>query len=161
LNYLREQLIPDLKTRLPETYELLQSANLVVHDAVEWIVLSGSRGLKGGSGTGSDLDLSLIVNVHSGMPAARKETHFRTVISQTLEFWNSPIDLDAAIVFDRTDCGLKCFQLSMFNELSCPFMKTDCFGIYKIQMGYNGFVPEMNIQIRNVFPMLMIWKRSR
>ena len=161
LNYLREHLILDLKARLPETYDLLQSANLVVHDAVDGIVLSGSRGPKGGSRPESDIDLSLIVNVHPWTPASSKEMLFRTVISQTLEFWNSPIDLDAAVVFDKTDCGLKCFQLSAFHEVSCPFMKADCFGIYQIQKGFDGFVPEMNIQIRNVFPMLMIWQRSR
>lgn len=52
----------ELKRLLPEIYGILCSSNLTVHDAVRSVVLSGSRGPKGGCRPDSDVDLSLLVD---------------------------------------------------------------------------------------------------
>ncbi|MFN8448068.1 MAG: hypothetical protein U0521_05645 [Anaerolineae bacterium] len=35
----------------------------------------------------------------------------------------------------------------------------DCFGIYKIQRGFDGYV-ESGVELKKVYPMLTIWRRE-
>ena len=37
----------------------------------------------------------------------------------------------------------------------------DCIGIYKTQKGFNGFVPDIGVLMEKVYPILVIWKRSK
>jgi predicted nucleotidyltransferase len=56
------ELSANLRQRLPETYPILAASNLSVHPVVRRVVLSGSRGLRGGYRPDSDIDLSLLVD---------------------------------------------------------------------------------------------------
>ena len=49
------QFRPELATLLPQTYELLRTAHLTLHEAVCQVTLLGSRGLAGGYHAASTL----------------------------------------------------------------------------------------------------------
>jgi hypothetical protein len=83
----------DLLTRLPETHILLAEANLCVHPAVTRVVLHGSRGLAGGFRPDSDIDLSLLVDMHR-LPAGGDLGGFLAgVIHTSLAQWRGTIEL--------------------------------------------------------------------
>ena len=148
---------PQLAILLPETYELLTSANLVVHPSVSRVVLHGSRGLAGSCRPDSDIDLSLIV----GLPQEElSETFFNDVTRTTLDHWHSSLEIDLAVVFDLKQCGLKCFQQTIWKRELCSLGGVDCFGLYKIQKGFHGFVKNAGIQVRLMVPCLTIWQRK-
>lgn len=147
---------PEFKTSLPETYALISTANLVVHPLVSQIVLHGSRGLPGGSRLHSDVDLSLITDLPESQIS---ESLFYDITRTTLDHWDSPIEVDLAVIFDLKRCGLKCFEQTTWQEGFCPLGGVDCFGIYKIQKGFHGFITNAGIQGRLMVPCLKIWQR--
>lgn len=151
---------PVLQSRLPDTYRLLRQGRFSVHHAVSQVVLHGSRGLKGRFRPDSDIDISLVVDV----TLADKEAFARLlqdVIDTSLESWNGSVELDLAVVFDNHDCGLVCFGLESWSEdESCPVGGMDCFGLYKSQKGFQGFVEGFGIQVRLMQPSLIIWERT-
>ena len=147
---------PDVAASLPATHALLMSSNLTVHRSVSKVVLHGSRGLRGGFRSHSDIDLSLIVDPPSG-PAI--EQHLEQVLETTLSHWHGPVEPDLAVIFDIQNCGLKCFEQIMWNEQICNVGGTDCFGLYKTQKGFHGLVTNAGIQIKLIYPCLTIWER--
>jgi hypothetical protein len=147
---------PDLKTLLPETYALLTTANLVVHPLVSQIVLHGSRGLAGGWRRNSDVDLSLIADLQESQIS---ESLCNALARTTLDHWHSSIEVDLAVIFDRKKCGLRCFEQTTWKEEFCQLGGVDCFGIYKIQKGFHGFITNAGIQVRRMVPCLKIWQR--
>ncbi len=153
LNYL-----PELTARLPDTHRLLLSANLVVHPDVSSIVLHGSRGLAGGCRPNSDIDLSLIVPIPEEQV---NKTLFQEITKTTLDHWQAPIEVDLAVIYDLKKCGLKCFEQTYWQEDICQIGGVDCFGIYKIQKGFHGFVKNAGIQVRCMYPCLKIWQREQ
>jgi hypothetical protein len=36
----------------------------------------------------------------------------------------------------------------------------DCFGLYKTQGGYNGLVINAGVQVKLMYPCLMIWRQD-
>jgi hypothetical protein len=150
-----------LKILLPATYELLKSSHLVIHKSVTGIILHGSRGIKGKARLESDIDLTLIVDAAtlSAQPDCR--TFLRHVSSVTLSHWRSQVELDLAIVFDTQDCGLKCFHRRTWDENLCSGGGVDCFGLYKIQKGFNGIVTDAGVQVKLMYPCLEIWNNSK
>lgn len=153
--------LPELESLLPETHAILAHANLVVHDAVRQVALEGSRGLAGGCRPDSDVDLTLIVDA-ARLPAAEpmRADLLRGVLLTTLDAWNSPVDLDTAAVFDKGDCcGLRCFDQRQWDDAIVGGRGLDCFGIYKIQRGFNGYVTS-GVELRKMYPMLVIWRRE-
>ena len=149
---------PEFKASLPETLVLLASANLVVHPLVTSVVLHGSRGLAGGCRPNSDVDLSLIVEIPEHQIT---ETLFYDIAGTTLDSWRSPIEVDLAVIYDLKKCGLKCFEQTTWQQEFCQFGGMDCFGIYKIQKGFDGFLTNAGIQVRLMYPCLKIWQRNR
>ncbi len=147
---------PALAELLPETNALLSSANLTVHPSVSKIVLHGSRGLAGGCRLNSDIDLSLIVDVGQGQIS---ESLFLEVTKTTLDHWQAAVEIDLAVIFDLKKCGLKCFEQTTWNQDFCQLGGMDCFGLYKIQKGFNGIVTNAGIQVRLMVPCLKIWQR--
>jgi len=150
---------PVLQSRLPETYLLLRQGQLKVHPAVSRAVLHGSRGPLGGQKPDSDVDISLVVDV----PLADRETLavlLQDVIDTSLREWRGPVELDLAAVFDNRGCGLTCFDVESWSgQKSCAKGGTDCFGLYKSQRGFRGFVENFGIQVRLMQPCLKIWER--
>jgi hypothetical protein len=79
------------------------------------------------------------------------------VINDTISTWTSIVEIDIAVVYDKLQCGLRCFQITSIESLKCKLIKPDCFGVYKTQKGFNGFVPDIGLSIEKVYPMLQIW----
>lgn len=140
---------------LSETEKILEENNLVIHHAVSKIVLMGSRGIQGGFRHDSDADLGLVLK-ESVFPA---EEHCREILELTLSSWKGGIELDIALVFDKLNCGLLCYERQHYDPNICPYGK-DCIGLYKIQKGFSGFVPEMGLEVKNIYPILVIWQDS-
>jgi hypothetical protein len=154
------QFLPELSVLLPETQALLCAANLTVHDAVCQVTLLGSRGLAGGCRAASDIDLSLMVDV-SLLPAEepQRANVLRTVLNTTLEAWQALVDVDLAAVFDLGNCcGMRCFNQRTWNDAIIGERGADCFGIYKTQRGFNGYVTQ-GVRLSAMYPMLAIWRR--
>jgi hypothetical protein len=149
----------ELETLLPETYSLLKSGGLAVHDSVSRIILHGSRGLKGGARPGSDIDLSLIVDSRT-LNQPDLESILHDILQTTLSNWQSPIELDLAVVFDIRNCALKCFDRTAWDEHFCSQSGINCFGLYKTQRGYRGLVVNAGVQVKLMYPCLKIWQRS-
>ncbi len=84
----------------------------------------------------------------------------RDVLETTLENWRSTVEPDLAAVFDIRECGLKCFCTTTFDDKLCKNGGEDCFGLYKIQKGFNGFVSPIGLQVKKLYPCLTIWQRS-
>lgn len=147
-----------LRAELPETYRLLASANLTLHPAVTRVVLSGSRGPAGGARADSDVDLTLIVD-SGGLPVGPELARLlEDVLATTLDNWRGAVEADLAAVFDSRGCGLGCFAERDYQAGACPTGDVDCFGIYKTQKGFSGFVPPIGIQTAKVHPCLVIWQ---
>jgi hypothetical protein len=149
----------ELETLLPETYSLLKSGGLAVHDSVSRVILHGSRGPKGGARPDSDIDLSLIVDSRA-LTRPYMESTRHDILQTTLSNWQSPIELDLAVVFDIRNCGLKCFNRTSWDEHFCSQSGINCFGLYKTQRGYNGLVVNAGVQIKLMYPCLRILQRS-
>ncbi len=151
---------PQLAALLPATHALLSSANVTVHPDVSRIILHGSRGPAGGYRPDSDIDLSLIVETRPAMPESDLAKLLREVINTTLTYWQGSIQVDLAAIFDVQNCGLKCFDQGVWDELLCATGGVDCFGLYKIQKGYRGFVKNAGVQVKQMYPCLKIWQRE-
>lgn len=149
----------ELETLLPETFSLLNSSGLAIHEKVIYVVLHGSRGLAGGARLDSDIDLSLIVDINTlSQPSIKALLERVTAI--TLEQWQSHVELDLAVIFDSRSCNLKCFRRKAWDETLCIQGGEDCFGIYKINKGFSGFINNAGIQVQRMYPCLVIWHRK-
>ena len=71
----------------------------------------------------------------------------------------SDIELDTALVFDKMNCGLVCYQQQIYDPTLCLHGK-DCIGLYKIQKGFSGFVPEIGLEVKKIYPILIIWENN-
>jgi hypothetical protein len=149
---------PTFAEMLPETYAILRAANLTVHPYVSRIVLHGSRGLAGGFRPDSGLDLSLIVSIPSGVGESELQHLLQTAYETTFNTWQSPIEPDLAIIFETRPCSLKCFEQTTWQENFCHLGGVDCFGLYKVQKGFNGLVTNAGIQVKRMYPCLQIWR---
>ncbi len=153
--------LPELALLLPETDRILRAAHLTVHEIVTQVTLEGSRGLAGGCRPESDVDLTLIVDA-AQLPAAEpaRADLLCAVLRLTLDQWRSPVDVDLAAVFDLgTCCGLRCFSQRQWDDAVIQGRGVDCFGIYKIQRGFDGYVTQ-GVELAKVYPILTIWRRE-
>jgi hypothetical protein len=151
---------PDVERLLPEVCALLRRSNLVIHDGVAQLFILGSRGLAGGFHAESDVDLSLMVDMQQ-LPQREpdREHYLRQVLDTTLTHWQGSVETDLAAVFDTfTCCGLRCFQTRNYDPDIIRDRGIDCFGIYKIQRGFNGYVTQ-GVQLAPMYPLLRIWHR--
>jgi hypothetical protein len=141
------------ENRLNETENILKNGNLVLHDSIFKIALMGSRGLAGGFRPDSDIDLGLIL--HPDYDPT--EQLCREVNELTLFHWTGDIELDTVVVFDKMRCGLPCYQQVKYNSTLCDHGK-DCIGLFKIQKGFSGFVPDIGLEVKSIYPVLIIWE---
>lgn len=140
----------------PALHALLREAGFAIHPSVTRIVLHGSRGPKGGSRPDSDIDVSLIIDasqVESRGDLLRDSLHY------TLSRWRGSIELDLAAIFDKKGCGLPCFNRRSHTPLLCPDEAPDCFGVYKIQRGFDGYVENLGISVEAMYPCSRIWEK--
>jgi hypothetical protein len=151
---------PLLASSLPTTYALLRSSNLTLHPAISCVILHGSRGLAGGYRPDSDIDLSLRVDLPSGIAAQELPVLLREVLETTIHNWQNTIGVDLAAIFDIRDCKLKCFERTSWAAQLCTSGGIDCFGLYKIQKGFNGYVTNAGVQVKRMYPCLKIWQRK-
>lgn len=70
----------------------------------------------------------------------------------TLSHWRGAVEADLAAVFDARNCGLTCFSQQDYPEGSCALGGVDCFGLYKVQKGFSGFVPPIGVEVARVHP---------
>ena len=147
---------PVFANLLPLTHSLLSAGNLTLHPRVCRVVLHGSRGLAGNPRPDSDIDLSLIVH---RTPSLDIHSELQEVLNTTLDHWHGSVELDLAAVFDAQNCGLICFEETIWSEQICQSGGTDCFGLYKIQKGFHGLVTKAGIQVERMYPCLKIWHR--
>ncbi|HTX79089.1 MAG TPA: nucleotidyltransferase domain-containing protein [Longilinea sp.] len=150
---------PQLEARLPAAHTLLMSANLALHPAVTRVILHGSRGLAGNFRPDSDIDLSLIIDGPVVTHPANQADLFQAVLEATLTHWHSSVEPDLAVVFDVRSCGLSCFDRERWDGQPCTYGSLDCFGLYKIQKGFNGLVTNTGVDVRRMYPCLKIWQR--
>ena len=151
---------PKVLELLPVTCALLQKANLTVHPGVSRIVLHGSRGLAGNYRPNSDIDLSLIVDVPPQISQSEFEPFLHSVSEVTQSAWQGAIELDMAVVFETSNCALQCFNQTAWHENICKIGGVDCFGLYKVQKGFNGLVTNAGVQVKRMVPCVQIWQRS-
>ncbi|MBW2624181.1 MAG: hypothetical protein JRD68_14830 [Deltaproteobacteria bacterium] len=85
----------------------------------------------------------------------------REILTQTLSSWQGDVEADLAVVFDKLGCGLECFKKPSFAEVSCNGDGTGCLGLYKIQKGFTGFADSSTIDVKQMYPQLMVWRRKR
>lgn len=155
-----EDFIPGLKSTLPETYRLLASSRILVHPAVRKITVHGSRGPDGGYHYSSDIDLCLVTDIIEARPEDEKTGELlKEVLQTSLDNSECPVELDLAAVFDIKCCGLTCFDIDNVRQLECPEATTGCMGLFKIQKGFNGYVPPIT-NVRDMYPLTTIWERS-
>ncbi|NQT60967.1 MAG: hypothetical protein HQ557_18520 [Bacteroidetes bacterium] len=146
------------RTELPESYNILTSGGLYIDNRVKAVLLSGSRGPSGGYRVDSDIDISLVLDNNLLSNPIEKELELRSILSITMEKWNSHIELDTALLFDTKNCGFSCF-LHYPQKNDCKLNDKDCFGIYKLQKGFYGFVPKIGIEVEKIFPIRLVWQR--
>lgn len=155
------QFAPTFITQCSETYQILNSGHLVLHPAVTQVTLHGSRGLAGKFRADSDIDLSLLI---SAVEPPEINQDFEKlcfeVLQETLSHWKSEIELDLAVIFPLYTCHLACFQVNYYDPSVCPSSGVDCFGIYKIQKGFSGFVLNAGIQVEKMYPLITVWKKE-
>jgi len=154
-----EDFEPQLASALPATHALLKSANLMIHPAVARIILHGSRCLAGEYRPSSDIDLSLIVETPATSTHADLEPLLHEVFEATFNHWRAIVEPDLAIVFDIRNCMLKCFDRKSWDEHQCLQGGVDCFGLYKVQKGFNGLVTNASVQVKLMYPCFKIWQR--
>ncbi len=140
------------ENNLMETEKIIKDGALAVHPAVGKISLEGSRGLKGGFRPDSDLDISLLLKPDVDVT----ETLCQDAIHYSLSRWKSDTELDLAVVFDKRNCGLKCFEVQEHSPDLCEH-GVDCMGIYKSQKGFSGFIENMGLDVTFMYPCLIIW----
>lgn len=152
---------PELARSLPLTDALLRAAGLTLHPAVERVALSGSRGLGGRPRPDSDVDLSLVI-ARDAMPAAdpERERLLRAVLETTLSAWRGPVECDLAAVYDVLGCGLRCYAGRREAPPTCERAEGCRFGIYKLQKGFEGYVPWSVVDLARMPAMLEIWRRE-
>jgi len=151
---------PQLVACCPDTARLLQNAALIVHPRVTAITLHGSRGPAGGYRPDSDVDLCLLVDTTGVTERAELARLLRSALDTTLEHWQGAVEADLAAAYDRQGCGLSCFEHTTWDETQCTIGGQDCFGLYKIQRGYDGFV-EQGVELVKMFPCMVIWRHER
>jgi predicted nucleotidyltransferase len=150
-----------LASLLPTTHEILMSSNLTVHPSVTRIILHGSRGPADKYRPDSDIDLSLTVEPQTGMIQLELEDLLHDVFDMTKSHWHGSVDVDLAVAFDVRNCGLNCFEHTIWDDGICQQGGMDCFGLYKIGKGFNGLVTNAGIQVKLMYPCLKIWQRAR
>jgi len=82
------------------------------------------------------------------------------VLQVTLSQWKSEIELDLAVIFSLHACNFAFFQLNNYDPALCSLGGVDCFGIYKIQKGFTGFVLKAGIKVEKMYPLITIWKKE-
>lgn len=148
----------DLDHLLPETAALLNRTRWNIHPGVLCVVLGGSRGLRGGFRPDSDIDLSLIIDPAALPPAEpEREAFLRTVIETALNSWQSPVELDTAAVFGSAE-ALELFARQEYDEALVARCAPEVM-LYKVQKGFNGYVPNHVLDYRKIYPLVTIWKR--
>jgi len=150
---------PQLAALCPETARLLQNAAFTVHPRVTAITLHGSRGPRGGYRPDSDVDMCLIVEPTGESERSELAALLRAVLEPTLAHWQGVVEADLAAAYDRQGCGLSCFEQATWDQVACTIGGQDCFGLYKIQRGYDGFV-EQGVELPKMFPCVVIWRKG-
>ena len=148
---------PHLANWCPETARLLHNAAFTVHPRVTAITLHGSRGPRGDYRPDSDVDMCLIVGTEGVTERSELAALLRSVLDTTLTHWRGAVEADLAAAYDRQGCGLYCFERLIWDQAGCTVGGQDCFGLYKIQRGYDGFV-EQGVELPKMFPCLVIWR---
>jgi len=149
----------DFAAELPVACDILSQAHLVVCGSVSRITLHGSRGVRGGAREDSDIDLALMVDSSRIAQEKDPEQFLKKVFLTTLDNWQGRVALDLALVFDTSDCGLKCFSVREFDSNLCA-TTIDCLGFYKVQKGFNGFVSGPAVDCSKMYPFIKIWERT-
>ena len=134
------------------TKRLLLNGGLAVHPAVDSVYLCGSRGPKANWREDSDIDLSL--RLPPGPAPTAKLC--REILDYTQSHWHGGVELDLDVIFDRRGCGLHCMAAQRAGTGFCDG-GVDCFGIYKTQRGFDGFIENFGVCVERSFPSLPIW----
>jgi hypothetical protein len=150
-----------LRRDLPETYGILQAANLTVHPSVARVTLHGSRCTPDGYRPDSDVDLALIVDVGERSGVDEVEDYLKSVLQVTLDCWRGPVAPDLAGVWDKKACGLVCLDVQEFDPALCHETAPGCMGVVKVQSGYAGVVPDEHVDVREMYPCRTVWRRAQ
>ncbi len=147
---------PELAVELPDTHALLRKAHLVVHPAVASVILHGSHGRLGGARPDSDIDLAFLVELVD--LTGDRDGLFLDILRTTFTKWRSSTEVDLAVMFDKCNCGLRCMKADGKSPAFCDHTK-GCMGLYKIQKGFNGYVPDTITDCSKIRPYMVVWRR--
>lgn len=152
---------PEFGALLPETHDLICAAKLTLHPAVTFVTLHGSRSLDGSPRPDSDVDLCL----HTDLTAADHtlaslEATLYEVIQTTLTHWRGAVPVDLSAAFDVQPGGQAWFTTTQRDAAAAPRRLLEGFGLYKLQKGFEGFVPSRILTLDQMLPSLVIWRRA-
>lgn len=141
------------------SFQILCSGNFDFDDKlIKAVILSGSRGPSNSYRNDSDIDISLIVNEDQIMDPFMYEPEFKSILNHLLRSWKHEVVLDTALLFPVKNCAFECFFKKTAN-ISCTNQELDCFGVFKIQKKFEGFVPKMGLDVNKVMPIEVLWKK--
>ncbi|NHZ87382.1 MAG: hypothetical protein GWP19_16190 [Planctomycetia bacterium] len=156
--HITENILKITKQELPATYDIIVDGNLTFDDRIKMAFISGSRGPSNCYHPKSDIDISLVLDQEMVNNPLQCENDLSEIIGLTVNNWNSSVEIDIALLFAINSCDFECFY-TFPDEHGCKLISPDCFGIYKIQKGFDGFVPKIGVDVDKVFPIGMIWSR--
>lgn len=156
--HVTENILKITNQKLPATYDIIVAGNLTIDDRIKMAFISGSRGPSYCYHPKSDIDISLVLDQEMISDPVQCENDLAEIIELTVNNWKSPVEIDIALLFTINNCDFECFY-TFPEDYRCKLKSPDCFGIYKIQKGFNGFVPKRGVDIDKVFPIEMIWSR--
>ncbi len=107
----------------------------------------------------SDIDLSLLVETDHPFHGPEHAALLDAVLTTTLDHWEAEVEPDLGVPFDRSGCGLRCLELER-SDAGISRETAGCMGVYKIQRGFDGYVPESIPDCGNTYPLLTIWRRD-
>lgn len=145
-------------SRIPETFRILESSNLVIHPQVYRISLHGSRGPAGFARSDSDMDLCLHLDITQVGTEYELERLLRKVLDISISNWRGPIDLDLAAVYALHEGGLEFFQEDFYDAERFPATACGHFALFKVQKGFDGYVDGNEVRLEKMYPFLIIWQ---
>ncbi|MCL2474637.1 MAG: hypothetical protein FWF37_00650 [Chloroflexi bacterium] len=157
---IRDYNVDFIKT-LPKTYEILSSGGFNVHAAVIAVSICGSRGLKKSYAADYDIDLWMEVDIRT-IPTNEElaKDFLDSVLDTTLDNWQGHLPLDIFIAFDIADCGLHCLKSAAFKQCTLNVSMTDCFGVYRRNDNFRGFLNGKECRIEKLLPFMLVWRKN-
>jgi len=147
----------DFIKALPKTYKILSSGGLNVHAAVTAVAVCGLRILNKSHIANYDIDLWLEIGTRT-IPADEKlaKDFIDSILDTTLNNWQERLSLNIFIAFGIVNCDLCCLKTTGFKQCSINASMTDCFGVYRRDDNFHGFLNGAGCNIGDLLPFMPV-----